>query len=328
MIDIEDIRFNLICEDKEHYKLFVSHYEFENMVYDRKKDNPQLIPKNKRTCRFCNKSYPAVFFKTDSHLISKLLGNNSLLSDTECDGCNSKFSKYETHLSNFIGGARTISLLKTNGKTPKFKSADKSIELFEEDNILKLISEKDGNFQIDEENKRLTLNLLSSSYIPINVFKSILKIGFSILPIEECTNYSFIKEVLYSNINDKDLNIKSLFTLVKTFVPGFVHESPIVFSYKLKNNNELLPSRTFIIYFQNYVYQFYMVSDSDLIKLNNKHITLYTKPVFINRQYIKEKYGEINQQIVNLSSSTMEKTPKHTLSFKYKSISFNSVNSF
>lgn len=48
-----------------------------------------------RKCRFCGNTERTAKFRKRAHAIYELCGSHHLLSDYECDNCNSKFSKYE-----------------------------------------------------------------------------------------------------------------------------------------------------------------------------------------------------------------------------------------
>lgn len=55
---------------------------------------PRLKPKEERKCRFCGLDGTQTKFNNEAHLLSKMLSNRHLLSDSECDVCNLKFSEY------------------------------------------------------------------------------------------------------------------------------------------------------------------------------------------------------------------------------------------
>lgn len=62
---------------------------------------PNNIP-DTRICRFCGKNEDDIAFKKVAHACPELLGQNNLVIYDECDSCNEKFSKYESHLSKFF----------------------------------------------------------------------------------------------------------------------------------------------------------------------------------------------------------------------------------
>lgn len=49
--------------------------------------------KKKRVCRFCNNSRIPLSFKNEAHAISEAFGNKKIISNEECDGCNTAFGQ-------------------------------------------------------------------------------------------------------------------------------------------------------------------------------------------------------------------------------------------
>lgn len=70
-------------------------YNIEDFNLD--KDSKIKIGEGKkedRVCRFCKQKYPSVKFNSVAHTISEALGNKKLITNDECDECNSYFDKY------------------------------------------------------------------------------------------------------------------------------------------------------------------------------------------------------------------------------------------
>lgn len=69
-------------------------YDIKNFNLD--KDSKIKIGEGKkedRVCRFCKQKYPSVKFNSVAHTISEALGNKKLITNDECDECNSYFDK-------------------------------------------------------------------------------------------------------------------------------------------------------------------------------------------------------------------------------------------
>lgn len=47
----------------------------------------------RRRCRYCGRSYPDTTFRSRAHTISEALGNKTLFTNDECDGCNTRFCR-------------------------------------------------------------------------------------------------------------------------------------------------------------------------------------------------------------------------------------------
>ena len=87
-------------------------YDIKNFNLD--KDSKIKIGEGKkedRVCRFCKQKYPSVKFNSIAHTISETLGNKKLITNDECDECNSYFDKnierdfiaYHNFLRTFFG---------------------------------------------------------------------------------------------------------------------------------------------------------------------------------------------------------------------------------
>jgi hypothetical protein len=126
-----------------------------------------------KTCRFCGKTQNDVTFNNKSHVIPKFLGNFLVVSNFECDECNSHFSKYETELEKYI----KIPLI-ANTKDKDLKNR-----------YGKNISRIDDNIIISGEKEKVEFNGLF-------ILKILLKFGYSMLIEEEIDNYKNIKDVL------------------------------------------------------------------------------------------------------------------------------------
>ena len=69
-------------------------YNIEDFNLD--KDSKIKIGEGKkedRVCKFCKQKYPSVKFNSVAHTISEALGNKKLITNDECDECNSYFDK-------------------------------------------------------------------------------------------------------------------------------------------------------------------------------------------------------------------------------------------
>ena len=75
-------------------KKLLDKYDIKNFNLD--KDSKIKIGEGKkedRVCRFCKQKYPSVKFNSVAHTISEALGNKKLITNDECDECNSYFDK-------------------------------------------------------------------------------------------------------------------------------------------------------------------------------------------------------------------------------------------
>lgn len=189
-------------------------------------------PKN-RKCRFCGKDEKEVSFSKIAHAFPESIGNNVLVTNYECDICNQYFgNSIENEYANFFSLYHSI--MQINGKNgiPKccFKVPCKMrtdvcskycIELSFDNNMpcLRKCEEVDDQY-IRCSNNSITISKPVGRCSPIAVFKTIVKMAISVMPIEELIPFTgaikWVLETEHSNFYKK----KKLLVRYK-MIPGF-----------------------------------------------------------------------------------------------------------
>jgi hypothetical protein len=146
-----------------------------------------------RRCRFCGLGDPPAKFEELAHGLPDFLGNLSIISMNECDGCNDYFGKgCEDHLSKATMLHRTLAgIPRKKGPRSTFKSNDESLRI------------DAGNHKVDmrvhtphsvddlvvdgelPEEIPLQGDTRSQPYIPIQAATALVKIACSICPKQE-----------------------------------------------------------------------------------------------------------------------------------------------
>ncbi|WDF77125.1 HNH endonuclease [Mucilaginibacter sp. KACC 22773] len=116
-----DIKVFTIPGLEDEMTSFHAQYNVETIISPPDEKINNLKPKAERTCRFCGVSNDATKFKNIPHIIPQLLGNTHLVSDFECDDCNSHFGRYENDLAYSLGIMRTFYGTKGKGAVPGFQ---------------------------------------------------------------------------------------------------------------------------------------------------------------------------------------------------------------
>lgn len=175
-----------------------------------------------KICRYCNKNVNEVSFTQATHLLPELLGKNKIYTYDECNNCNSLFSKYETHLSIFI--RPHISMLGVQGKTkiPAFHSRTidrdentRTTLTYDKENDNRNIVVRDvEDYVIDYENKTGHIVFRKQPFIPLLVYKSLVKIGLSLLPKEFDMYNKKVFEWLSNRRNDIDFITNGFITTI------------------------------------------------------------------------------------------------------------------
>jgi hypothetical protein len=235
---------------------FVKAYDLIDTILPVRSNKKQLKHPKKRSCRFCNHSFPNVKFSKTAHLFPELLGNKLLFSDFECDSCNKKFGVYENELAHFLGLERAINGVRVKEKTPKFKSADGLIKVetaISDSSQVAIVSrEKTGNEAItyNKEDDKIEISFRKPAYSPNKVYKALLKIALSLLPQNEIANdYKIALDYLMGR-NPNKLN--------GCFISGYRlpigYNFPIhSFIFKKRDSKFQVPTHVMALYYQSTV---------------------------------------------------------------------------
>jgi len=220
-----------------------------------------LKPKNSRICRFCSRKYPLVSFNMDAHIIPEMLGRNKMISDFECDECNTKFGKYENDFANFLGISRTANFIKGKEKIPKFKSANKNLvaETLDDPEDGNIISIKrfdglDKTFEFDKENRQTIITYTKGPYTPLKIYKYFVKLGLSMLPESDLHYYEFAMKYIRSEKHDKEV---TGFAMMQGYqMPlTFQYRNPAFFLFKKKDIRKSLFNHVFYLSTLNHIFQ-------------------------------------------------------------------------
>lgn len=282
-----------------------------------------LIPKTKRTCRFCKLKYDEVLFKKDAHLISEFLGNKYLLSDFECDNCNEIFSNYESHLAHFLGPHRAFQKLFGSNERYKFKSPNKKLtaenfKLYGLENSFSISREdvKDQTFEFDREAGTTLIRFTKHSYSPIFLYKSILKIALSCLRNEDVADYDLAFKYLLSKKYDHySKGISKL--LSYSYPPGIGHKVPFANLYRKNNDKQKIFTHVFELTFMNHIFQMVIpFNKNDLVSFTDETIPIFFSPPMFYDSATANTI-QIKDQLLDLSCKKLEKNEQEVIGFKY-----------
>ena len=144
----------------------------------------EIGDKENQVCRFCRKSKPEVSFRSDAHAIPESLGNKSLFTNYECDRCNQFFGR---GIENDFG---TWSNIKRYGNAPDY--------------VL--------------EKNRFQFEVKQGAYTPVAVLKTFVRIGLTLMPVEEVPNFSEALDWIQEEDHTKSRVEKRL--VIRTSLPG------------------------------------------------------------------------------------------------------------
>jgi hypothetical protein len=303
---------------------FLSIYEIETEVGCPATKLRGLKDKKQRQCRFCGKKYPYVSFSKDAHVISEMLGNKYLVSDFECDDCNSLFSRYENDLANFLGIVRTIQSVKGKAKVPKFKSSDKLLEAQStydpnEGTIIE-IRRFDGlnkTFHFDKEKRQTVITYEKAPYIPLNVYKSLLKMALSLIDERHVNDYAFAFEYLRTTKYDNDIT-GFAFVTSYTMPYTFQFEQPAGLIFKKIDPNGKYFTHVFYLSTLNQVFQI-------VLPFNKRDARFYKDEEGIDVSWCPPLFGNNDEaSIIHIFSDSLNLNSTEKLSHQKGTISMPS----
>lgn len=273
---------------------------------------------SERKCRFCGREGGHSFLN-EAHLIPRLLGNETLLSDFECDPCNKHFSRIESHLTNYLGIQRTLwGLNNPQSNIPTFTSPDQLRAGKEKFYGAKSVgisrNIKVDSFKIDDKAGKVEIVFKKNSYIPLFVYKTLIKIALSTISPGDVENYSYAFKFLKSKELD---NIVSGYAKVLCYTspPHVRVQHPVATLFKRSNEGVSLPAHVFMLSFENIVYQFpipFNNQDRENGLFNQPVHPIFCPPVFSVQPDERMRFGK---EVVNLSSLEKVVGEKDFLSF-------------
>jgi hypothetical protein len=236
-----------------------------------------------RICRFCKKSKPEVSFKKDAHALPELIGNDSIFSYYECDSCNLKFAKHETHLSSFLGKiGRTAFRVKGKRGYPKYKSTDENTILTFDGEVITIeINEESEAFEHSFQTGKGTFKGFKDSYIPASVYKCLAKIALTLMPEYELKHFEGTLNWINDTVHDlTKYRISMPFYLGHS--SSFPYVTPLrAILLRRKNNSGNVPYMMFVLTFSSFLLQIYPPfcnEDSLLVNKTTENFSVY--PIF------------------------------------------------
>lgn len=226
--------------------------------------------KDFKVCRFCGKTQDDVTFNNRSHVVPKLLGNFLVVSNFECDVCNSYFSKYETELEKYI-------------KIPLIANLrDKELK----NRFAKNIQRVDGEISLTGKKEKVEFN-------GIYVLKILLKFAMSMLKEDEIDDYKNIINILLNEEIPFITNILDITT--KT---PFDWNSVILYENNLKDDN--LVDNILVLNFNMKKYVIFFNRDGKEIDITDRHIDKYYIDLFSDKDIYNYRLRDFNNPDVQI----------------------------
>lgn len=229
-------------------------------------------------CRFCKQSLPNVTFNKRAHAISELIGNHHLLSNYECDSCNSSYSKLEYQFSQYMLFYNTVFQIVGKRKPPVFQPyRNQPSSIFSSNGVLNIrVYQGDSIMHKINWCKKLVTLYGNRTYIPIDVYRCLLKMALTVMPE---TEMQFLNDSLdfLNKVTDMP-NIKKI-CYFKIYGGGInVFGFPAVMLYKRKpTSSSNVPAYLFGLAYGNFFFEMPIIGCSLDAHLQNT--TYFDLPV-------------------------------------------------
>lgn len=285
-------------------------------------------PVKSLVCRYCKKSEPETSFKQVTHLLPELLGQNNLHTYDECDKCNALFSSYESNLAIYIRPYITLLGIRGKNKVPAFQS--RSINRDEnsrttlqhaEDNRKELIINNIDDYKINKEDKTFEILFRKPPFRPVSIYKALLKIGLSLLPVE----FDKYNKRAFDLLLGKDTGLPFIRNAFITTLKRSYFKHPYADLYKarkLVDGNKEFPEYILILCFANQVIQIFLPFSEELLNVSSGKRTLEVNlyPAFaMDKNHFPD---EIRFNVIDLGIDDTV-TEDHRMMFSYQNAELN-----
>lgn len=255
------------------------------------------------TCRFCARSAPNVSFKKTAHALPELIGNKRVTVKNECDSCNEHFSRHlEDHLGKYLGLWRTMMQIHGKSGVVSYKSPSKksridfsSAGIRVEDNI------DEPMLEIDEDTNTQTITGYRQPYVPIAVYKSLLKMALSVIPHDRLGNFPHTTSWLLETEHDNSQYRLNMSRILCWFVPGpKPFTTPAIMVFERKSDQIDVPYMQMVLAFANLQLQTIVPSMHQDRHLQGRQVQFVQFPNPFGMQW---EYGTPKPTLIDMSGT-------------------------
>ena len=170
--------------------------------------------------------------------------------------------------------------------------------------------------KLTEKTGLTKVRLVKQSYIPLHVFKAILKMALSCLNKDDIKKYQLAIDYILSDRLDQYVSGIAK-VLQYTLQPGTGYYSPIAFLFRKKVAGQRLITHVFVLYFMNQIYQIAVpLHVDDLRFYDDGDIDHYfCPPLFANEKDAATIF--VREDLADLTSSELKRGEEESFSFQY-----------
>lgn len=173
----------------------------------------------------------------------------------------------------------------------------------------------DSTFEFDKERRMNIIHYTKASYVPLHVYKGLLKVALAVMPGSHLKDYAFAME--YVRSNKRDDYFSGFAMLTRYIMPlTFTFQSPTCMLFRKKDPNAKTFTHVFLLYALNCIFQIYVpfnTKDRQLFQPNAGPIDALRCPPLLGQSNLAE-IGPIQSLSFDLNSpekATGEKESLH-----------------
>jgi hypothetical protein len=206
-------------------------------------------------CRYCDKKAPDVAFRTKAHAFPEQIGNKTLVDLAECDDRNKHFGNMlDNDFAKWTQPWRSAFRVIGSSGIPTTKSRDRKMRIEADDisNLRLFVSRIDENRLFDSDDKLLRLKVDRPAYVPMGVFKCMVKMSLAVMPevyARECGHLK--KWILEPTHTFESYRFRPLIVLLQ-LVPVPMPAGVITYALlRRTNDDDAIPYMIFVLQFSH-----------------------------------------------------------------------------
>ncbi|WP_084159010.1 HNH endonuclease [Solidesulfovibrio alcoholivorans] len=256
-----------------------------------------------RICRFCGKNEKETTFKDIAHSIPEAVGNKNIITLDECDECNTFFSNnIEVHFDKVSKAYRQVGQIKGKRGVPSYRTKSKKSRIDYDNGLTIKESTEDKILTFPEDNTAI-FNYEIEPYIPVAVYKTLVKMALSVMPNNDLIHFKEAIEWIKNKDHTQHFITPEI--AIETFIPGpRPVDGVMVLLLKRSTNNPTVPSYLFSFGYGNLIYQIVPPTLLDCIAGLATNYTIPMIRTLFDRDWL---YGEPKVRVSNLSSHDIQK---------------------
>lgn len=270
-----------------------------------------------RVCRYCKKRTDETTFNHVAHAFPEAIGNRLLFDYWECDACNKHFSQMaEDDFAKWTLPWRTVDGTSGKNGTPTFKAKDHSLRVessYQYDRnkkkgkrhvYFKQLSNL-GDVTIDLETHHLESTLESQPYVPMGVYKCLLKMAVAIMPPGEDIDLSDIKSWLLETVHGTQKSPLQFLKVIRKVVYGRMPNNHLEHRlYRRKPAIYDCPLYIFVLRVGHCQFQIALpIIDKSEEDISSFKYLMHAVPALEDNIEWQEQYGPSSVRIFDMSSS-------------------------